>query len=59
MTADIKDCFLATPMHKPEYMKVHYKNIPDDIKFKYNLHEKVTYNNYVCIKIKKDVYNLK
>jgi len=34
MSADIKDHFLATPMNKPEYMKVKYKYIPEDIRCK-------------------------
>ena len=41
MTDDIKDYFLATPIENPEYMKVHIKHIPEDIKVKYNLHNKV------------------
>ena len=32
MSADIKDHFLVTPMDQPEYMKVHYKYIPKDIR---------------------------
>ena len=32
MTVDIKEYFLATPMDRPEYMKVLYKHIPADIK---------------------------
>ena len=59
MTADIKYYFLATPMDKPEYMKVHIKHIPEDITLKYNLHTKVTSNDYVYIKIKKVMYGLK
>ena len=59
MTADIKDYFLATPMAQAEYTKVKYKHIPNDIKERYNLHEKVTSNDYVYIKIKKEMYRLK
>ena len=59
MTADIKDYFLATHMARPEYMKVHYKHLPDDIKKKYNLHTKVTPNNYIYIRFKKGMYGLK
>ena len=40
--ADIKDYFLATPMENPEYMKVRYKYIPEDIRRKYSLDLKVT-----------------
>ena len=59
MTADIKDYFLATPMDRPEYMKVQFKHLPEDIKKKYNLHTKVTSNNYIYIRIKKGMYGLK
>jgi len=59
MCMDIKDHFLATPMKKPEYMKVKYKYFPDDIKEKYELEKKVSPDGYVYIKIKKGMYGLK
>ena len=59
MTADIEDYFLVMSMERSEYMKVQYKQLPDDIKFKYNLHTKVTDNNYIYIKIKKGMYGHK
>ena len=59
MMADIKYCFLATPMGKSEYMKIKYKHIPDDIKHQYNLQEKLTVNDYVYTRIKKGMYGLK
>ena len=59
MTVDIKDCFLATPMAKAEYMRVQYKYIPEEIKLKYNLKSMVTHNNYIYIRIKKGMYGLK
>ena len=31
MTADMKDYFLATPIKDPEFMKVKYYYIPNDI----------------------------
>ena len=40
-------------------MKVQYKHLPDNIKLQYNLQEKVTANNYVYIKIKKEMHGLK
>ena len=58
-TADIKDYCLATPINRPEYMKVPYKHLTEDIKKKYNLHTKFTSNNYVYIRIKKGMYGLK
>ena len=59
MSADIKDCFLATPMDKAECMKVQYKHIPEDIRLQYNLQEKLTADNCIYIKIKKGMYGLK
>ena len=46
-------------MNKAEYMKVQYKHIPDNIRLQYNLQEKVTADNCIYIKIKKDMYGLK
>ena len=46
-------------MDRPEYMKVLYKHLLDDIKQKYNFHNKVTSNNYIYIHIKKGAYGLK
>ena len=40
-------------MTKAEYMKVQYKHLPEDIKLRYNLQDKVTSDNYVYIQIKK------
>ena len=54
LCADIKDFFLATPMHECEYMKVHVRHIPDDIVKRYNLTEKKTADNHIYIRIKKE-----
>ena len=59
MSADIKDYFLATPMAKAEYMKVQYKNIPEDIGQQYNLQEEITSETCIYIRIKKWMYGLK
>ena len=59
ITADIKDYFLATPMQRPEYMKVHIRYFPQEIISKYNLNDKVTDDNHIYIKIKKGMYGLK
>ena len=57
--ADLKDHFLATPMQDPEYMGVKYKYIPDDIKKRYKLADKVTPDGYLYIKIGIGMYGLK
>ena len=51
MTLDIKDHFLAILMRDPEYMKVWLKYIPEDIRKRYNIMNKVTKDEWVFIKI--------
>ena len=53
MSCDLKDFFLATPMLKNEYTKIHYKYIPHDIRGYCNLDAKLTHNGYIYCKIKK------
>ena len=57
-TCDLKDHFLASPMDKPEYMRIPTKCIPQDIMDRYNLQEKV-HKGYVYVKIKRGMYGLK
>ena len=59
MTADLASFFLASPMHRPEFMKIHINKFPKDIQTRYKLNEKVTSNGYIYIKIKKGMYGLK
>ena len=56
---DLKDMFLHTPMLSPEYMKVHYRYFPQDIRTTYNLNDIVHSDGYIYIKIKKRMYGLK
>ena len=51
MTVDLKDHFLRSPMKNPQYMKMKWSLIPNDIRDFYNLHSKVTNNGYVFIRI--------
>ena len=53
MSMDLKDHFLASPMERPEFMRVHRRHIPHDIFEQYNLKELVTPEGFVYIKIKK------
>jgi len=46
-------------MAKPEYMRIHYKHFPDDIKEQYGIDELKADNDYVYVKIKKGMYGLK
>ncbi len=57
--ADLKDFFLASPMEKPEFMKIKYKYLPADIRTKYQLDTLVSPDGYVYVKIKKGMYGLK
>ena len=55
---DLKDFFLASPMAEKEYMKMHIRHIPLDIRDKYNIND-IAHNNYVYIQINKGMYGLK
>ena len=46
-SADIRDMFLASPMERPEYMKVLYKHFPEDIRQRYNLQDKLHKDGYI------------
>lgn len=59
MSMDLKDHFLASPMNRPEYMKIHRRHIPPDIFEQYKLIDIVTPDGFVYVKIKKGMYGLK
>ena len=59
LSCDLKEFFLATPMLKPEYMKIHNKNIPQDIRDHYELDKLLSDDGYIYCKIKKRMYGLK
>ena len=59
MTAYIQNYFLATPMSIPELMRVYYKHIPEGIRVQYKLHDKLSSQDYIYIRIKKGMYVLK
>ena len=59
-TLDLKDFFLCSTMEDPEYMKVYWKHIPEDIRQRYNLYQfKQDDDDYLYIKIKRGMYGLK
>ena len=58
ISADLKNHFLASPMERPEYMRVPLKHIPQDIIERYNLLPLV-HKGHVYIKIQKGMYGLK
>ena len=51
MGLDLKDFFFATPMAKPEYIRIHYKHFPDDIKEQYGIDELKAGNDYVLLEL--------
>ncbi len=59
MSADLKDHFLASPMERPEYMKIPLSRFPEDIIEQYDLRNKVCKDGYIWIKIKRGMYGLK
>ena len=59
LSADLKDHFLASPMDRPEYMKIPISRFPDDIIDHYNLRAKVCKDGFIWIKIKRGMYGLK
>ena len=56
MTCDLKDFFLATPMHTAEKMKTHKKYISADIRESYNLDAKLAQDGYTYVQIKRHVW---
>lgn len=46
-------------MLNPEYMRILWKYIPEDIRIRYGLHEKLADDGYIYVKIKKGMYGLK
>ena len=46
-------------MERPEYMRIHYKHFPDDIKQHYNIDNLRANDDYVYVRIKRGMYGLK
>ena len=59
LTIYIKDFFLSSKMPQPEYMKMHWDEIPNDIKNTYSLQDKVDPEGHVHFRINKGMYGLK
>jgi hypothetical protein len=59
MTADILDYFLCTPMDRYEYIKIHYRMIPEEIRQQYHLADLVDPDGYVYFEVRKGMYGLK
>ena len=59
ITIDLKDFFLQTIMDEPEYMRIHERYFPKDIRQQYNIDNIVGDDGYVYCKIKRGMYGLK
>ena len=59
MTMDLKDFFLATPMARYEYMRIHSKYFPPEIKALYMIDSLIDSDGYVYVEINKCMYGLK
>ena len=61
MTADIKDCFLMTPLPEGdrEYMRIHGKYFDNEFLTLHNLHDKINEDGYVYCEIQLGMYGLK
>ncbi len=58
MTLDISNFYLNTPMVRPEYLKIHLSQIPEEVIDEYNLRDIATPDGYVYIKVTKGMYGL-
>ena len=54
---DVKNFYLGTPMERPEYMRLPFKIIPQEIVDKYNLTE-LEDNGWIYVKIVRGMYGL-
>ena len=59
MTMDLEDFFLATPMARSEYMHIHSKYFPPEIKALYKIDSLIDSYGYVYCDINKVMYGLK
>ena len=57
MGADLANFYLKTPMKRPEFMRLPYHIIPDEIKQAYNL-DKLVENGFVYVRITRGMYGL-
>ena len=59
MVVDLMDFSLKPPMERPEFMKIHQRLFPIEILEAYKLHDKITKDGYIYIRIKHGMYDLK
>ena len=59
MNMDLKDFFLSTPMARFEYMRIHSKYIPPEIRALYMIDSLIDSDGCVYVEINKCMYGLK
>ena len=59
MSCDLKQFFMEPPMSRAEYMRIHSKYFPPDIRYRYQIEGLISADGYLCIKIIKGMYGLK
>ncbi|KAK1740972.1 hypothetical protein QTG54_008224 [Skeletonema marinoi] len=58
MTMDVGNFYLNTPLPRPEFLRLHIDDIPEEIITQYNLRQKVTDKGYTYVKATKGMYGL-
>ena len=58
VTGDLKNFYLGTPLPRPEYMRVHITDVPNEIIDQYDLRSKADDRGWVYIRIDKGMYGL-
>ena len=58
MTIDISNVYLMTPLKRPEYIRIHVRDIPDEIITEYKLKEKTYAKGAVYIVTNHGMYGL-
>ncbi len=56
--ADLANFYLMTPLKWPEYAKIKLTDIPEEVIQEYKLHECMTPDGWVYIKVSRDMYGL-
>ena len=56
LVADVKSVYLNNDLPDPEYMKLHFHIIPQEIIDEYALHDLVDKDGWVYLKIVKEMY---
>ncbi len=55
---DLANFYLMTPLKRPKYAKIKLTNIPEEVIKEYKLHENVTPDGWVYIKVIRGMYGL-